>query len=204
MVKERFIQQLIKELNEESKWRVLHENKKPLDVCYMVSVVDQQIENYQEFMHDLQTRNWLINGYDEDTTGGYTNGKIGILIEKTEEEKEYRNDVYEDYCYYIEFLYDERHWGYCECSADDEGYNEKHKCCGNGCDWDAPAFRITKEINMGYSTWKGQQRDYWEYEERFNLKQENKNKEVEEHQKQQKKARILEEIQRLQDELALL
>jgi len=196
MVKEKFIQELIKELNYENNRRI-DSDKKPLDVCYMVSVVDQQIENYQEFMHDLQTKNWLINGYDEDTTGGYTNGRIRILIEKTEEE-------YEDYCYYIEFLYDERYWGYCECNADDEGYDKEHDCCGIDCDWVAPAFIITKEINMGYSTWKGQQRDYWEYEKKFNLKQENKNKEVEEYQKQQKKARILEEIQRLQDELALL
>lgn len=200
MVKERFIQQLIKELNEENERRI-YDKRQLLDVCYMVSVVDQRIENCKEFMHDLETRNWLINGYDEDNSGGYTNGRIRILIEKTEEEKEYRNDVYEDYCYYIEFLYDERHWGYCECTPEDEGYNEEYKCCGNDCDWDAPALRITKEMNMGYNTWQGQQRDYWEYEKQFNLKQKNKNKEVEEYQKQQKKDRILEEMTRLQREL---
>lgn len=203
MVKERFIQKLIKELNKENKYREC-----PLDVCYMVSVVEQQIDKCKEFMEDLQTKNWLINGYYKDTTGGYTNGKIRILIEKTEEEKEYQNDVYEDYCYYIEFLYDERYWAYCQCTPEDDGYDKEHGCCGIDCDWIAPAFRITKEVsvgvNMGYNTWEGQQRDYWEYEKQFNLKQKNKNKEVEEYQKQQKKDRILKEIQRLQDELALL
>lgn len=193
MVKEKFIQELIKELNYENDRRI-NSDKKPLDVCYMVSVVEQQIDKYKEFMEDLQTKNWLINGYDEDTTGGYTNGRIRILIEKTEEECE-------DYCYYIEFLYDERNWGYCQCTSEDDGYDKEHGCCGIDCDWTAPAFIITKEVSMGYNTWEGQQRDYWEYEKRFNLKQENKNKEVEEYKKQQKKARILEEMKRLLNEL---
>lgn len=193
MVKEKFIQELIKELNYENDRRI-DSDKKPLDVCYMVSVVEQQIDKYKEFMEDLQTKNWLINGYDEDTTGGYTNGRIRILIEKTEEE-------YEDYCYYIEFLYDERNRGYCQCTSEDDGYDKEHGCCGIDCDWTAPAFIITKEVSMGYNTWEGQQRDYWEYEKRFNLKQENKNKEIEEYKKQQKKARILEEMKRLLNEL---
>jgi len=202
-IKEKFIQALIDELNDVNKKERIYHNKPPLNVCFMVSVVDQHIDKYKEFMEELTKNRWCINGYEEDNSGGYTNGKIRILIEKPEEEKEsdYLIDAFENYCYYIEFRYDERYWGYCECTPKDEGYNEKHKCCGNGCDWKAPSFYLTKEINLGGYSWEGLERDYWEYEEKFYQKEENKNKEVEEYNKQKKINSLKEQIKELQDEL---
>jgi len=200
--KDQFIKNLINELNNENENRI-NCDKKPLDIPYIVSVVDQQIENCKEFIDDITMHTYLINGYDEDNSMGYTNGKIRILIEKSDDEKEseYMIDAYYDYCYYIEFLYDERHWGYCECTPEDEGYNEKHKCCGYGCDWSASAFRIEKVISLGGYSWKGQERDYWEYQEQFESNEQNKNKEVDKFKLEKEKQYLRDKIKELQDEL---
>jgi len=201
--KENFIKNLINELNSENENRINH-NKKPLDIPYIISVVDQQIENCKEFIDDIATHTYLINGYDEDNSMGYTNGKIRILIEKLNDEKEsdYIIDAYYDYCYYIEFTKDERHWGYCECEPEDEGYNEKYRCCGNnGCDFTAPSFRIEKVINLGNYVWKGQEKDYWEYQEKFESNEQNKNKEVEKFKLEKEKQYLKDKIKELQDEL---
>lgn len=182
-VKDQFIRDLINELNEESS---NHTNRKPLDVAFMVSVVDQQLENCPEFIEDITKYNYLINGYDYGSKG-YTNGKIRVLIEKPDDERksEMMYDAYYDYCYYIEFGFDERYWGYCDCEPTDSGYNEKRGCCGNGCDWVAPEFSITKCISLGGGKWNGVEHDYWEYENKFNENEENKNTYVEEIKKKQ-------------------
>lgn len=199
-MKDKFIRALINELNDVNERERAYHNKPLLDVCFIVSVIDQQIENCKEFMDELKLDRWHINGYDEDFSGGYTNGKIRILIEKPEEEKEsdLMVDSFEDYCYYLEFTHDDRHWGYCQCLPDDNGFNEKYNCCGNGCDWSAPSFTIYKEIYLGGGTWKGNESDYWKYEEQFNRNSENKNEEVEQYKKQQEKERIEKQIKELQ------
>ena len=203
--KDQFIQNLINELNSENENRIYHE-KKPLDIPYIISVIDQQIENCKEFIDDITRHTYCINGYDEDYSGGYTNGKIKILIEKSEDEKESEHwvDAYYDYCYYIEFLYDERYWGYCECTSEDEGYNEKYKCCGYGCDWNSPAFSIEKVVSLGNYAWVGQERDYWKYEEQFESNEQNKNEDVEMFKLEQEKQNIRNRIVELQEKLGRL
>jgi len=201
-VKDQFIQNLIKELNNENE-HMINNSKNPLDICYMISVIDQQIENCKEFLDDITKHTYCINGYDKDYSEGYTNGKIKILIKKTEDEKESKHwaDAYYNYYYCIEFLYDERHWGYCECTPEDKDYNEKYKCCGDGCDWNSPAFRIEKVINLGYCIWEGQERDYWEYKEQFESNEKNKNENVEKFKIEEKKQNIRDRIKDLQEEL---
>jgi len=204
-IKDQFIQNLINELNNENENRIYHD-KKPLDISYIISVIDQQIENCKEFIDDITRHTYCINSYDEDYSGGYTNGKIKILIEKSEDEKESEHwvDAYYDYCYYIEFLHDERHWGYCECSPEDKGYNEKYKCCGNGCDWNSPAFSIEKIVSLGNYAWVGQEKDYWKYEEQFESNEQNKNTEVEKFKLEQEKQYLKDRIKELQEELSKL
>lgn len=205
-VKETFIRSLIDELNDINERERVYYDKHPLDVCYMVSVLDQQLENCKELMDVLENEKWFINGYDEDASGGYGNGRIRILIEKPEEEKEseYMVDAYENYCYYIEFLFDDRAWGYCWCTEEHEGFNPKYNCCGMGCDWTAPAFKITKEIDIHYGNWDGYEKDYWEYKEKFNQDENNRNDEVEKRKKEQEKEFLLKQIKKLQEQLIKL
>ena len=201
-IKDQFIQNLTSTLNNENENRINH-NKKLLDIPYIISVINQQIENCKEFIDDITRHTYCINGYDEDNSMGYTNGKIRILIEKPDNEKEseYMVDVYYDYCYYIEFTKDERHWGYCECEPEDKGYNEKYRCCGNGCDFTASAFRIKKVISLGSYAWEGQERDYWKYQEQFESNEQNINKEIEKFKLEQEKQFLRNRINELQEEL---
>lgn len=201
-IKEKFIRNLIDFLNRENEYRICY-NKNPLDICYMVSVVDQNIEDCKDFINDIKNKEWYINAYNEDHSNGYTNGEIEILILKPKEEQEDELTIenFEDYCYCIEFLFDERYWGYCECTPNDKGYNEKYKCCGVDCDWVAPAFRITKKIHLGYYSWAGYEKDYWKFKEQFEKNEKNKNKEIEEYKKQQRIKQIHKEIERLNKEL---
>jgi len=198
-IKEKFIQDLIKELNNINYHEVIkyEGNKTPIDVPYVISVIDQQIENYKEFMDDITNYTYYINNYERDNTEGYTNGKIKILIENTENDTCY-------YYYFIEFLYDQRHWGYCQCTPEDKDYNSKYDCCGNGCDFVAPAFRLIKKLDFGYSVWEGREKDYWTYKEQFEANEQNKNTDVEKFRNEQKKQELENRIKKLQVELEVL
>ena len=72
-----------------------------------------------------------------------------------------------DYQYEINFNYDPRDWGYCECTSDMEDYREDKHCCGHGCDWGASAFEIRKSYIMGRHSWNGDEHDYWDFEDDF-------------------------------------
>jgi hypothetical protein len=161
--KKEFMQNLIAELNRENEERI-HVKKTPLNVCFMVSVVEQHIEDCTSFIDDIAKHEYDIWGYEEDFTNCYTNGKIKVYIFQEGEETVNQNGfiTYPNYCNYhyeIKFLFDERTWGYCECEPDDEGYNEEHQCCGQGCDWFAPSFSIAKVENLGEYKWDGYARD---------------------------------------------
>ncbi|QPW61956.1 hypothetical protein [Clostridium botulinum] len=203
-VKEKFIKALVRTLNEENENRV-YDGKKPLGVCFMVSIIDKQLHKYKDFLRDL-SNGYTFNGYEEDESG-YSNGKISLFIEKHIEDKEsnlWASTYKQDYWYSIEFKYDTRDWGYCQCEPNDKGYNEEHDCCGKTCDWDAPSFAITKEYDLGTCSWDGFQRDYWEYEKMFKSKEENKNKRVEDEIKERRKQEIMEQINLLNQELISL
>lgn len=186
-VKDRFIKKIITELSDENEVRI-DGGENPLDICYMVSVLDQQLDNCSDFMNVLKEENWLVNGY--------INGKIRVLIENKG-----KSNTFKDCCYYINFLHDKRHWGYCECSPEDEGYNEEYDCCGNGCDWDAPAFSIEKVERVCCGIWDGLAKDYWQYEDKFNKIQTIKSIKLEQYKKEREKAQILEAIKKLQNKL---
>ena len=73
----------------------------------------------------------------------------------------------EEYQYEIEFYYDPREWGYCECTPDMKDYREDKGCCGHGCDWWAPAFEMRKSYEVGNHSWNGDEHDYWDFEDDF-------------------------------------
>ena len=201
-VKEQFIRNLIDALNDENRERI-YENKKPLDVPFLVSVVDQQIENCTEFMDTISKYRYLINGFEE--AEGII-GRMQVLIEKPEHEKESHLLIHAfyDYCYYIDFFAEPHLYRECKCSPDDEEYNHEYGCCGLDCEWYAPSFEIYKSIFLKKATWKGNQRDYWEYEKKFKENEKRKNKEVEEYKKIKEKERIQQQIEELQNKLKSL
>ena len=200
-VKDQFIQNLINTLNNENENRI-NNNRNPLDVCYLVSAIDQQIENYKEFLDDITEHTYVIDDYKEDWYNGYTNGEIQILIEKPNDEEKY--EYINNYCnhkYYIKFLQDERPYGECQCSPEDENYNDKYGCCGENCDFSAPAFRLIKETNLGYSCWEYSEKEYWKYKEQFETNEQNKNVKVERFILEQQKNELKDKIAELQEEL---
>lgn len=74
---------------------------------------------------------------------------------------------FEEYQYEILFLYDQRDWGYCQCTPDMKDFREDKQCCGHGCDWWAPSFEIRKSYFMGKHSWNGDEHDYWNFEDEF-------------------------------------
>jgi len=202
-IKDKFIESLIQELNRENEYRIAYD-KNPINVCYMVAALSQHLESCsEEFIQDISQYSFYINGYEEDQTEGYSLGSIDVLIEKPNEEKEseYMMHAYYDHHYKIDFLFDDRYWGYCECSPEDAGYVEEHQCIGMGCDWSAPAFRISKISHVGYGKWDGNEKDYWSFEKQFRENEANKNEEVERYQKEQEKKRLETQIKEIQERL---
>ena len=100
------------------------------------------IDDYEKYQCDIR--------YEKDVKGGYTNGKLIIhLFEDGNENYGYSIGHH----YEIELLHDERYWGYCECDGE---------CSGEGCDWVAPEFSLTKVSTVARESFDGYERDIWE------------------------------------------
>lgn len=76
-------------------------------------------------------------------------------------------DGVEDYQYEINFNYDPRDWGYCECTPDMDDYREDKHCCGHGCDASFCEFELHKILHIAKDTWHGDEHDYWDFEDEF-------------------------------------
>lgn len=166
---QKFINDLTEALKDENdSLKYSNQDEELIDIPYLIAPISQHLHKYTEFINEISTHNYCINGYDKDNTGGYTNGRIRILIEKEHTDDSCMEfERYGDYCYYIEFEYDDRYWGYCQCTSDMTDYRDDKGCCGHGCDFVAPAFRVTKEYNLGYDSWSGDEHDLWKFEDNF-------------------------------------
>ena len=197
-IKNDFIKKLTSTLEEEKV-----RNELDLNIPFLIACVDQKIEECTDFMNVISTHSYDFGTYEKDSTGGYSCGSIYIYIE---EPLGAENSEDEQSSYRIDFLYDCRYWGYCECEPYDEGYDENHNCCGDGCDWEAPSFRLTKERITSFS-WSGKEKDYWEYEneykKRLQIKAES-NSVLKEHLNKMERQEIENEIQRLKERLMSL
>lgn len=160
-VKQGFVENLMKELKIASNNRGRN-GKTPLDVCYLISSVDEHIEECKEFIEDITNNTYYINGYEEDCSQGYSNGKIRISIEKPEGE-----DI-SNYCYYIQFLYESKEWDFNGCDSCRPKDDAEHNYHDNGC---SPSFKLTKEINMYYGVFEELDGDYRKYELAYNKTQ---------------------------------
>ncbi|MFS1518628.1 hypothetical protein V1503_19510 [Bacillus sp. SCS-151] len=126
----------------------------------------QAKKEISEILEDSE-KYYLEIRYESDKSDGYTDGSFEFhFYEKSLDE----GDDWEShigYYYVMELLHDERMWGYCECTSEDEGYDPIRRCCGNGCDWTAPSIKITKMIGSVHYSFKGVERDMWEHKKKW-------------------------------------
>lgn len=99
--------------------------------------------------------------YEEDRTEGYSSGTFKFHFYEKPLSEDYGWQSHIGRCYKMSLEDDDRPWGYCECTPDDEGYVEEYHCCGDGCDWTAPQVRIEKVSNVLYKSFSGQEKDMW-------------------------------------------
>lgn len=162
-----FLDNLIKALKEENEsreWDNQHEDSKiPIfDVPFLISSLYQSFRTepntYSDFIKCLNHTFYQIHivQSDDDYFG------ICKAIVTFYDSKEVK-----DFQYEINFIYNQRDWGYCQCTPDMKDYREDKHCCGHGCDWWAPSFEIKKSYLMNRYSWNGDEHDYWGFEDEF-------------------------------------
>jgi hypothetical protein len=147
----------------------------------------QHKEDIKPFLNDLQEWNFDIY-YEHDQSEGYTDGSFTIQLHKDVGELiedswgEYYEQEYATFQFEIDLLHDERYWSYCTCKPDHEGYIEKYRCCGDGCDWVAPSFNLKKLESLAHKSFKGEQYEMWKLEEKWvdHMKKQNEQKRLKE------------------------
>lgn len=163
-----FIEDVKKALIEENEERKNYNEKKQLDLPFIISSLQEGLFNNElvEFINDISINRYSLQ-YEDINNGYYDYGilNVSLFSQQIINDELHITDI--DYTYSIIFCYDPRSWGYCQCKKSDKDYREDKDCCGHGCDWWAPAFRIVKEISIGSYNWNGDQHDYWEYEDSF-------------------------------------
>lgn len=156
-----FIDKLIEELKYENELRK-SSGEHELDIPFIISSLYQSFERdedrYNQFILDLYYHNYdlIINVSEDEIANVY------ITLDNEEALHEYE----------LSFYYDERNWGYCECSPDMPDYREDKHCCGHGCDADFCSFTLNKIVRISNDTWHGDEHDYWEFEDEFYKKEE--------------------------------
>lgn len=138
--------------------------------------------------------------YQEDKTDGYSDGSFEFHFYEKPLSADYGWQSHLGYHYEMDLGYDERYWGYCECSPEMEGYNPVHKCCGNGCDWTAPRIEIRKISDIALHAFDGVERDIWELEKNWGKHTENHEEEL----RKQRLKQLEDQIKELEKEKNLL
>lgn len=161
-----FIEQLIEALKYENECREPNGGK--LDIPFLISCLCQDLENnhrqYDEFSSDLRNcnnYNITIENYD------YYICKANVIIYNAIKDSDGCRYIEANFRYEITFGYDERYLGYCECKPGDPDYREDKGCCGHGCDWEAPTIEVRKSFLVSNRTWRGDEHNYWDFEDKF-------------------------------------
>jgi hypothetical protein len=137
------------------------------------AVFEQSKDEIKEIINDITKSDYWFK-YVQDDKDGYSKGKIVVYV------KQSNNDVYPNYYYEFELIYEDRMWGYCNCTPDMPEYNPIHKCCGLNCDWYAPGVLIRRIENSDYLSFHGFEKDLWELRAKWSGNEEDfKRKEIE-------------------------
>lgn len=184
---QQFIDNLIEELKEENEYRLYHKEKE-LDIPFIISALYQSFENdnrdtYKDFISDLQAKPYYHISFNEHIDDYYS------IIDADVSFAYDLNSNTDYYSYRICFSYDERLYGYCECTPDMPDYREDKGCCGHGCDALFCQFTLFKIQTITNDKWHGDEHDYWDFEDEFYMnekklaekrEQENKDREIQE------------------------
>lgn len=197
-----FVEKFVNDLKRENEDRENH-GIKELNIPFILSTLYQSFakndNKYEDFASDLEQYsdyNILIS----ESANDY-NGIIDVdipLLKYLEEDNCGFCDYDEpDYDYQLRFSYDERDWGYCECTPDMPDYREDKHCCGHGCDASFCSFSLHKILHVANDTWSGDEHDYWEFEDAFYATDK---KMADEKQEQERKRKIKELKARIEED----
>ncbi len=177
-----FLDSLVKELQRYNK-----NTESMLDIPFLLSSLWQAFRDNPDTYSDLVECLSGLDGYQINIIklDNDYHGLCKVIVEFY-----ITMDALEDYQYEIEFLYESRYYGYCECILGMKDYREDKKCCGHGCDWLAPAFEMRKIWSVDSHFWKGVQHDYWDFEDEFYQE----NKELQEKEIQKRKEKEIREL----------
>ena len=162
-----FLDSLVEELNRENIDRE-QTGTKQLDIPFIISTLYQSFKNnpdkYNDFIEDLVewADYFIVMNESQNTYNGIID--VNVVLSKEYLESEFENPNYD---YRFCFNYDNRHYGYCECTPDMPDYREDKHCCGHGCDAAFCEFDLHKVIRIASESWNGDEHDYWDFEEEF-------------------------------------
>lgn len=146
--------------------KLILEEKDAIELIPYYETLLQQEERLQSLLEDTDKYFYELV-FQEDDSGGYTDGKLAICLYTKESGDKYFNSHIADHRYEIKFLHDERYWGFCTCTPDMEGYNRLYRCCGDGCDWTAPLIHVSKIVDIVYMPFDGIEKDMWQLESKW-------------------------------------
>lgn len=192
---QKFLDKLIDELKREKEYNRLKNDQ--LNIPFIISAIYQSFKNntnrYKDFINDLEKYS-DYGLYIEDSQNDY-NGLVDIGVTLVKYIADSINPKFTDYDnpdydYKFTLTYDERHWGYCECTPDMEDYREDKHCCGHGCDATFCEFELHKILHVIQDTWHGDEHDYWDFEDEFYMS----DKELADKKAEEDKARAILEL----------
>lgn len=186
------------------------DNNKHLDTPLFVGALYQDFcredseKTYHELIEDLREYSdydIIFRDFGEDDF--YNDQGITLVIILYEHEKHEDYNEYQplDRSYEIILSIEDEYLGYCDCKPGDKDYREDKKCCGHGCDWAVPYFRIIKRTEMNFQRWKGDQHDFWDFEDAFYEKYLSEKQRKEKIEKEEEITRLKSELNEIKKKL---
>ena len=186
---QKFVDNLVESLKE-------YDDDNEVDIPFVISALyqsfDENPEKYDAFVIDLERYDEYLIDISRNKEDYMALFDVNIRLVKWWSNKLGDIDT-PKYGYKIVFSYEDRDWGYCECTPDMEDYREDKHCCGHGCDATFSKFDLYKVLHIGSHSWKGDEHDYWEFEDAFYLSE----KELADKKEKEKKKYEIERLQRL-------
>ena len=109
-------------------------------------------------VNDEVSTDFIID-YQEDTTGGYTDGFFRFMLYLDGDLMSISTAILTSEIVLV---------NYCSCTPEDKGYNQQHECCGVKCDWTKPMAKITTQEYMCNDNshtvewaWEGTAQELW-------------------------------------------